>query len=79
MMKGVYTYKDDLSGSFEYFGVFNNDALARRAFLAAVRGAEYGSGDLSLYHSGYLDSNSGALVCDGMDVIPKFVCRGNEE
>lgn len=79
MKLGVYTVKDDLSGSYQYFGFFNNHSLAKRAFSTAVSGDGIPAGDLSLYCSGYLDTDTGLLICDDLEsglAMPAFLCRG---
>ena len=79
MRKGIYTVKDDVSGNFEYYSTFNSDALALRDFRFNLE-KSYCPQDLSLYLSGYLDTDTGCLVFDDLDdtrlITPRFIYKG---
>ena len=45
----MYFYKDILSGEYEHFGNFVNDAVAERAFKQACNDERVTAKDLELY------------------------------
>ena len=45
MKKGIYLFRDVLSGQYEFFGTFVNDAVAMREFKRACSDANIPAGD----------------------------------
>lgn len=75
MILQCYVVKDDLSGYYQYFGNYVNEAVARRAFNEAINAAGVPTTDLMLYHNGSFDSNTGVFV--GFN-DPVFIMRGEK-
>lgn len=75
MIQECYVVKDDLSGNYQYFGNFVNEAVARRSFIAAVNADGMPTSDLMLYHNGNFDSNTGVFT--GFN-DPVFIMRGEK-
>ena len=67
MRLGVYSIKDDVAGDYKHFGFFNNDALAKRAFDMGCKEDGIPVNDLSLYLSGYFDTDTGRVICDELE------------
>lgn len=81
MNKGLYFFKDVLSGEYEFFGCFANDQIAIRSFKIACSGAGTPSGDLELYSACRYDSKSGRILHIDDDTVitngPKFIMKGD--
>lgn len=78
MIKKFYAVKDDLAsdnGSFDLFGVYNNDALAQRAFRMATDNENVPAPDLSLYWISDFDTDTAEFVNTGL----RYICRGVKE
>lgn len=75
MIQECYVVKDDLSGTYQYFGNFVNEAVARRAFIASVNADGMPTTDLMLYHNGTFDTNTGVFA--GFN-DPVFILRGEK-
>lgn len=80
MIKGIYVFRDVLSGQYEYFGNFVNDSVAMREFKRACEDAKVPADDLELYCASRIDSCTGRIYhCDD-DVYltdgAKFICKG---
>lgn len=75
MIQEVYVVKDDLSGSYQHFGHFVNQAVAKRAFSQAVNADGVPASDLMLYKSGEFDTNTGVYI--GYH-DPEFIMRGEK-
>ena len=82
MKKGIYVFRDVLSGQYEYFGNFVNDAVAMREFKKACCDANVPVNDLELYCASRIDSNTGRIYHIEEDVPisdnPKFLMKGEK-
>lgn len=82
MKKGIYVYRDVLSGQYEYFGNFVNDAVAAREFKVACNAAGVPANDLELYCASRLDTVTGRIYRVDEDVplsdAPVFVMKGEK-
>lgn len=82
MKKGIYVYRDVLSGQYEYFGTFVNDAVAMRTFKESCKEAGVPASDLELYCASRIDSATGRIYHVEEDVpisdAPRFVMKGEK-
>lgn len=82
MKKGIYVYRDVLSGEYEFFGTFVNDQVAMRAFKTACTESGVPASDLELYCASRLDSKTGRIYHVTEDVpisdSPDFVMKGEK-
>lgn len=78
MTKYLTAFKDDIAGTFDYFGSFNNVELAKRNFRTACMAEGCPASDLSLYIIGCFDTNTGAVYSsdDELGNFPQYVMRG---
>lgn len=74
MKRMLYSIKDDVAGTFDFFGVFNSDALAVRSFTLATNVDSVPAVDLSLYRFASFDSESGIII----DTDFEFLKRGEK-
>ena len=83
MKKGIYVFRDVLSGQYEYFGNFVNDAVAMRQFKQACSEAGVPATDLELYCASRIDTATGRIYNVEEDVpisdAPKFVMKGERD
>lgn len=79
MTRYMYLVKDDVANDYEYFGIFNNDALAIRAFRQAVKQSGVPAGDLSLYLACGFNTANGNIDKSDLSMMPTFLCRGENE
>lgn len=75
MIQEVYVVKDDLSGAYQHFGHFINQAVAKRAFYQAVNSDGVPATDLMLYHAGDFDTDTGVYI--GFH-DPEYIMRGEK-
>lgn len=75
MIQEVYVVKDDLSGAYQHFGHFVNQAVAKRAFSQAVNSDGVPASDLMLFKSGEFNTDLGVYI--GLH-DPDFVMRGEK-
>ena len=82
MKKGIYVYRDVLSGQYEFFGTFVNDAVAARQFKASCNDAGVPASDLELYCASRIDTTTGRIYHVEEDVpisdAPKFIVKGEK-
>lgn len=82
MIKYMYFYKDILSGEYEFFGNFVNDAVAERAFKQACNDERVAAKDLELYKGiGYNTKNLNFVNVDSDSVVYNainYVCAGKD-
>lgn len=64
MTLNMYAVFDDLATSYQFFGCFVNDAVARRSFDISISGEGVPGSDLSLYRVGAFDTVTGKLETD---------------
>lgn len=74
MIRSLYAVKDDLAGSFMFFGDHVNDEVASRTFKMSCSVENVPYRDLSLYRFGKYDTETGNLVEDDLE----FICRGEK-
>lgn len=81
MIKYITAFKDDVAGSFDYFGTFVNVELAKRNFRAACSAEGCPAADLSLYVIGCFDTDTGAVFNfdDDLGNFPQYIMRGVSE
>lgn len=79
MKKNIYVFRDVLSGEYEYFGLFVNDAVASREFKRACAADNVPVEDLELFCASELDTKTGRIrpVSDSGD--PVFIIRGEKD
>lgn len=82
MKKGIYVFRDVLSGEYDYFGTFVNDQVAMRSFKAACSQADVPATDLELYCASRFDTKTGRIYHVSEDVpisdSPDFVMKGEK-
>ena len=82
MIKYMYFYKDILSGEYEHFGNFVNDAVAERAFKQACDHEGVVAKDLELYKGiGYNSKNLNFVNIDSDSIVYNdinYVCAGKD-
>lgn len=82
MMKSIYVFRDVVSGEYEYFGTFVNDAVAMRSFKMSCSEAGVPASDLELYCASRLDTKTGRIFHVTEDVplsdAPNFVMKGEK-
>lgn len=80
MIKGIYVFRDVLSGEYEFYGCFVNDAIALRSFKASCKAADVPADDLELFCASRIDTKTGRIVHVIDDVTisgdPKFIAKG---
>lgn len=81
MTKSIYLFRDVKSGEYEFYGVFVNDEVAKRAFLRACKEPGVFGEDLELYRSANLDTRSGKCYFENSNIgfvnsEPEFICGG---
>lgn len=83
MIKGIYVFRDVVSGHYEFFGTFVNDAVAAREFRQACRADNVPASDLELYCASRIDSSTGRImrIDDDVNVTtgPEFICKGEKD
>lgn len=82
MKKGIYVFRDVVSGTYEYFGNFVNDGVAMREFKRACQDPAVPANDLELYCASRIDTNTGRIYHVEEDVpisdSPVFVMKGEK-
>lgn len=74
MNTGIYFVKDDVVGEFNIFGMFAKPNIAIRSFRTATNHEDIPFNDLSLYHCGNFDTETGTIT----PINPEFICRGEK-
>lgn len=78
MKKYICLFKDDVAGTFEMYGVFNNVELAKREFKRACSSG-VPADDLSLYVGAILNTENGSINAvheEELGNFPFYVMRG---
>lgn len=82
MIKYMYFYRDVLSGQYEHFGNFVNDAVAERAFRQACSGEGVIAKDLELYKGiAYNTENLNFTAVDSDACVynaVNYICAGKD-
>lgn len=74
MIRYLYSVKDDVAGSFDFYGNFVNDGTAVRSFRAACLGQDLPVTDLSLYRFAAFDTITGEITENDLT----FLWRGEK-